>query len=173
MKPINFIKTKNYTEQQAMHRWFWQSCILLISLLICLSIIQIRLFFAYKSAQQELQRLKPIEEQLNSCLTEKRTLKETTKMLKNKLAKTNRIKHKPKNPANLLQTLNQLSSGVVLQNISLNKKQLEVTVLAPQTKQILEYTTILQKNPLFEQVNVGSIEQVNNQIKGLLQIKIK
>lgn len=111
MKPINFIKTKNHTEQQAMHRWFWHSCILLITLLICLSIIQTRLFFTYKNAQEELQRLKPIEKQLNSCLTEKRTLKETTKILKNKLAKTNRIKHKPKNPAYLLQTLNQSPSN--------------------------------------------------------------
>ncbi len=173
MKSVNFFNAQNHKKQQAMHRWFYATCIVTLTLLICLSIVSIRLYFTYTHLQKERIALKPMEERLSFCLTQKRELKEKTTQLKNQLAKTNRIKRKPKNPALLLRTLLNAADNVDLNTIQIDNKTIVLQLYASKVEGIMRYIENLRNEDLFLKIDLGTIEQADNKAKATIDMVTK
>ncbi len=173
MEPVNFFNTQSHKKQQAMHRWFYATCIVIFTLLLCLSIVSIRLYFTHAHLQKERSALKPKEEQLTFCLTQKRELREKTTQLKNQLAKTNRIKRKPKNPAALLRTLFNAADNIDLHTIQIDNKTITLQLYAPKTERVMHYINKLREEDRFVKIDLGSIEQVDNKAKATIDMIAK
>ena len=170
MKQINFIKTASPKEQQALHRWFWLSCALLITLVISLAVVYMNQFNALQTLHTTYNRLESTSEHLDNCLTEKRKLKDREGKLKQHLAKTTRIKQKPKNPAPLLQLfISTLPQGVSLHTFNLKKKQLDIILFGTTSQDILAYLKQLKEHPLFAQIDMHTLEPSDGYVKATLQ----
>jgi Tfp pilus assembly protein PilN len=98
---------ENYSPQdrQSMHRWFRRSVFVLIAICLCIVLATLQQYIAYHDIRQEHAQLKSGTVDLHACLARKRELKERVERLDARLAKLNRMKYQPKNPAILLRTL--------------------------------------------------------------------
>ncbi len=170
MKQINFLKTASPKEQQTLHRWFWRSCVLLATLIISLGALSINQFNTLQALQTSHTTLASTSGQLDHCLTEKRRLKDREEKLKKYLAKTTRIKQKPKNPAPLLQLfITTLPQGVSLHTFNLKKKHLDLILFGTTSQDVLTYLQQLKKHPLFAQIDIHALEPSDGYVKTTVQ----
>lgn len=170
MKTVNIADGQNRANQQAMHRWFWRSVVLLGTLCISMVILSVQQRLEYHELSQEYAVLKSGTTQLHACLERKRQLKEQSEKLQAQLTKANRIKHRPKNPAGVIEMLAGLPVDVVAQDITLNKKQLDLVLFAQETKAVLAYADRLRAHELSARVDVLAVEQAGNRVKALLHV---
>ncbi len=172
MNQINFIQAPSPKEQQALHRWFWRSIVVITLLLIGLATYSIHQLNLFRSLQSEHTQLAKSTKQLDQCLTEKRKLKDQEGRLKQQLTKTTRIKQKPKNPATLLQLfISTLPQNVSLHTFNLKKKQLDITLLGNSSHNILSYLEQLRKSSLLAQIDMQTLEPSNGYVKTTIQAK--
>jgi len=170
MKQINFIKAASPKEQQALHRWFWRSCILLVTLAISMSTLYVNQFNTLQVLRTAYNTLESTSGQLDHCLTEKRKLKDREGKLKQRLAKTTRIKRKPKNPAPLLQLfISTLPQGMSLHTFNLKKKHLDIILFGITSQAILAYLKQLKEHTLFAQIDMQTLEPSDGYVKATLE----
>ncbi len=170
MKPINFIKAASPKEQQALHRWFWRSCVLLVTLVMSLCTLYINQFYTLQALRTAYNTLESTSGQLDHCLTEKRRLKDQEGKLKQRLTKTTRIKRKPKNPAPLLKLfISTLPQGVSLHTFNLKKKHLDIILFGTTSQDILAYLKQLKKHTLFAQIDMHTLEPSDGHVKTTLE----
>lgn len=173
MKSVDFFNTPNHKKQQTMHRWFCSSCIVLVTLVCCLSIMQIRIYAEYKDTQKKISALQPMEAQLSTCLTQKRELKQQTDRLKHRLSKTTRIKRKPKNPASLLKIIQEHAHNIDIQTLQIDKKDISLQLYATSANAIIDYVDTLKSYKKFAYIDLNGIEQNDTLIKATIHIEVR
>lgn len=159
MKSINFIHSVSPQEQRAITRWLYLSCLLFCTSVLIMGIIYFKQLNMLHNLKKEYARLEHASHQLQTVLTEKRSLKEFQQKLQDQTAKITRIKEKPKNPMALLHLfITTLPQEISLQSLSLQKKRLNVVLLGSSPNIILHYIKKLSGHPLFNQLEIQSIE---------------
>lgn len=173
MKDINIIDGQIRADQQSVHRWFWRSAILLGLLSTGLIAFSIQEYMRYVDLSNEHAELKSGTSQLHACLERKRQLKEQAALLQAQSTKINTIKYRPKNPVGIFDMLHDLSSDIMLQEISLKKKKLDLILLAHDTKALLEYADRLRAHEMCAQIEIASIEQTDDRVKAVLHVVLR
>lgn len=173
MKFTPILDGEDRVNQRSMHRWFWRSMLLLSALCVGIAVVSVQQYLEYADLRSEHAALKLGTADLHACLESKRELKEKAATLQAQCAKMNGIKYRPKNPADVLNMLQDVSLDVSMQEIILKKKKLDLVLVAHDAKVMLAYADRLRAHALCARVDVASIELVGNRVKALLYVDLK
>lgn len=168
MKFVPFVEDIKPSDQQLMHRWFWRSVFLISCLVVSVAAFSIQQYVGYSAIKREHTQLKSTTAQLHACLEQKRQLKEQAEQLHGRLTKMNRIKNRPKNPSDILATLSTLATDVVVQDITVKKKKIDLVLFARDVHILLNLVDQLRANELFATVDLAAIEQVSDRFKAVV-----
>lgn len=169
MKSINFIKNIDPHKHRFIHGWIYCSGIVIILLSISLAAFSIHQYHTYSAIQEDYARLQTSKQQLHTILQEKRTLKTKADFLKKQCAKITKIKERPTNPAQILKLfITSTELPVILENLQINKKNINITLSGNSTEHILQYIHNLSEQKLLNHIEIISIEPSEQQVKAVV-----
>jgi hypothetical protein len=169
MKPIHFSQEPSPHFRQQFHRWMYMSVFAIGSIVLGLSFYSGLQYWEYIQLKHEYALLQKGSAGLDACLERKRDLKQKHEALNARLIRLNRVKHKPKNPFDVIATI-QNYQGISVQDMLLRKKKIDLAITAEDTAHLLAYAEHL-KHAFNAQVDITSIEQSGKVMKALLQIE--
>lgn len=173
MKFTHIMDGEDKANQLSVRRWFWRSVLLYSLLALGIIVVSARQYIEYVDVRSEHSVLKLGTTELHACLERKRELKEKVDVLQTHCAKINGVKYRPKSPADVLNMLQSNTSGLVVQEIVLKKKKIDLVLMAQNTPDLLSFADRLRAQEVCTQVDVTSIEQVGDRVKALLRIDMR
>ena len=162
MKNVNFVHTLSPKKQYEIKRWFYLSSALFCAAVIIMSFFLLPEIYCLYKTKKEIRMLRTKTIEHTALLKNKELLLQKNELLNKKTTKINRYAQHTKNPHPYINAITAIAADTVkIEQITLHKKELSLTVLCSSPKQVAHYMEKLADSKKIAHLKLVSLQQDN------------
>ena len=169
MRNINFIRPIPEHRQKEFGRWALGSGILLASSLIAIGGFSLMQWRIYRTVAQEKNDMSQRLIAYDQVMNQQRIKKQEETTLVQKLSKLEEYTNRPKNPIDIITTVQKTLGSAPLQSLSINADQFELKGSCASATYATELVRKLNKLPLCKQASLCSINSGSNNLQFVIK----
>jgi Tfp pilus assembly protein PilN len=162
MKNVNFIHTLSPKKQYEIQRWFYLSAALLGATALIMCFFVLPEIYSLYTIKKEIRILRTKTIEHTALLKNKELLLQKNELLNKKTTKINRYAQHTKSPHPYINAITAIAADTVkIEQITLHKKELTLTVLCSSPKQVAQYMEKLADCRKIAHLKLVSLQQDN------------
>lgn len=169
MRNINFIRPIPEHRHKEFRRWALGSGILLIWSIIAISSISVMQWRTYSAIATEKESLAQKLASYDQIMNQQRTKSQKEKNLLEKLSKLETYTHHPKNPIDIITSIQRILGSAPLQSLSIQVDHFELKGNCTNATYATQLVHKLNKLPFCKQASLCSINSGNNNLNFVIK----
>lgn len=171
MNSINFIKTVSAHQEREIGIWYRLTTLAVSALLTVIATYTTAQYWLYHSLTQEINGIQQELSRFDTIVVQQRAQTDEQALLQKKINAILKYRQRPKSPLDLLQKLRVIMTDN-LQNVTIEKNNLELQVLCQSTRHATAYLQRLVHVPHMQTVKLVSLQSHKKRVIALFKGKI-